>query len=152
MLSKEELIKNYENLNSYWLKTAPYILLGETNAGVKALVDNSERYAIINKIGYILYHSKNYEAEINKIVDNLSYKFATIWERSLEKTFKKACHWKRKGFNSKEAYRDYLEDEMYNIYGWNSDDAYDANVIKSQLNDISIITEEDYIHGYELCY
>lgn len=127
MLSKEELLKNYEEL------------------------DNSKRYAVISKIGYILYHSKNYEAEINKIVDKLTYKFVDIWERSLEKTFKKACHWKNAGFKSKESYRDYLEDEMYNIYSWNSDDAYKANIIKNQLNDISIITKEDYISdNYEI--
>ena len=146
MLSREELIKNYEKLNKEWLINASYFSLdGE-------LFDNNGRYAIISKIGYILYHNKNYEVEINKIIDNLTYKFATIWERSLVKTYKKACHWKSAGFKSKESYRDYLEDKMYDIYSWNSDDAYKANVIKKQLNDISIITKEDYIYGYELCY
>ena len=145
MLSREELIKNYEKLNRDWLISAPYFSLDEIS------FDNDGRYAIISKIGYILYHSKNYESEIIKIVDNLSYKFAGIWERSLEKTFKKACHWKRAGFKSKESYRDYLEDEMYNIYSWNRDDAYKANVIKKKLDDISIITKEDYISdNYEL--
>ena len=151
MLSKEELLKNYEKLNKAWLINAPYILLGDNNAGRQALIDNSERYAIISKIGHILYHSKNYEAEINKIIDNLTYKFSTIWERSLVKTYKKACHWKSAGFKSKESYRDYLEDKMYDIYSWNSDDAYKANIIKNQLNDISIITKEDYISDYYDC-
>lgn len=142
MLSREELVKNYEKLNKEWLINAQYFL-GELN-------DNG-RYYLIRKIGYILYHNKNYEAEINKIIDNLTYKFATIWEKSLVKTYKKACHWKSAGFKSKESYRDYLEDEMYNIYSWNSDDAYKANIIKDQLNDISIITKEDYISdNYEL--
>lgn len=147
MLTKEELLKNYEKLNKEWLINASYFSLDE------GLFDDNGRYAIISKIGYILYHSKNYESEINKIVDNLSYKFARIWERSLVKAIEKSCHWKREGFKSKESYKDYLEDEMYNIYGWNSDNAYKANVIKKKLNDISIITKEDYISdNYELCY
>ena len=153
MLGKEELLKNYEKLNKAWLINAPYILLGDNNAGRQTLIDNSERYAIISKIGHILYNSKNYKAEIDKIIDNLTYKFATIWERSLVKTYKKACHWKSAGFKSKESYRDYLEDKMYDIYSWNSDDAYKANIIKNQLNDISIITKEDYISdNYEILY
>ena len=153
MLGKEELLKNYEKLNKAWLINAPYIWLGDNNAGMQTLIDNSERYAIISKIGHILYNSKNYKAEIDKIIDNLTYKFATIWERSLVKTYKKACHWKSAGFKSKESYRDYLEDKMYDIYSWNSDDAYKANIIKNQLNDISIITKEDYISdNYEILY
>ena len=147
MLNREELLKNYEKLNKEWLINAPYFSLDE------GLFDDNGRYDLIRKIGYILYHSKNYESEIIKIVDNLSYKFARIWERSLVKSIKKSCHWKCEGFKSKESYKDYLEDEMYNIYGWNSDDAYKANVIKKKLNDISIITKEDYISdNYELCY
>ena len=61
MLSREELVKNYEKLNKEWLINAQYFL-GELN-------DNG-RYYLIRKIGYILYHNKNYEAEINKIIDN----------------------------------------------------------------------------------
>lgn len=142
MLSREELIKNYEKLNKELLINASYF---------PEELSDSGRYYFIRKIGYILYHNKNYEAEINKIINKLTYKFADIWERSLEKTFKKACHWKSACFKSKESYRDYLEDEMYNIYSWNSDDAYKANIIKNQLNDISIITKEDYISdNYEL--
>ena len=157
MLSKEELLKNYKRLNNIWLRNAPYILLGDNRAGEQELVDNSERYAIIRKIGHILYHCEDYEAKINKIVDNLTYKIANIWEKSLEKTYAKSCHWKQEGFKSKEAYREYLENEMFNIYGWNSDEAYKAYDINIKLHDISIITEEDYIYGdctngYELCY
>ena len=153
MLTKEELLKNYEELKNYWLEEGVKEILepGEVyflkkhNLDVEqALILESERYWAIWQIGNILYNYKDYEERINEFVGRLQYKWARLWEKSFAKIDKEACHWKREGFESKAAYKEYLEDDIGYAYGWNSDNSYEAAVIENQLGDISKITEEHY--------
>ena len=153
MLSKEQLLENYEKLRTYWLENAPNELFGASQVAFmkqwkidieEALVEKSERYWAIKQIGYILYNYKDYENRINKFVSKLANNWEKIWLRSFARIDKEACHWKREGYESKEAYRDYLNDDVSYPYGWNSSNAYDASVIENQLGDISKITDEPY--------
>ena len=153
MLSKEELLKNYESVRNHWLENAPEEVLSEsTEYGIKAglinpekaLMKESKRFALISKVGHILRDCEDYEKRINEIVGNLQGRWAMIWEKSFARIEKEACHWKREGYESREAYKEYLEDDIGYPYGWNSDNAYKASVIENQLGDISDITKEYY--------
>ena len=153
MLSKEELLKNYESLRKYWLEKAPKEVLSEISeckiklgliSTEKALMKESKRFALISKIGRILRDGEDYEARINEIVDVLQGRWAMIWEKSFARFEKEACHWKREGYESKEEYKEYLDDTIADSCGWNSDNAYKASVIENQLDDISKITGEYY--------
>ena len=153
MLTKEELLKNYESLRKYWIKNAPEKVLSEPSKyGIelglisteKALMKESKRFALISKVGHILRDGEDYEARINEIVDDLQGRWAMIWEKSFARFEKEACHWKREGYESKEEYKEYLDDTIADLYDWNSDNAYKASVIENQLGDISKITGEYY--------
>ena len=157
MLTKEELLKNYEELKNYWLSAGAEYLFGkskvefmkEYNIDIdKELIDNSDRYWAIKKIGYILYNYKDYEKRINKFVGNLQGKWWNIWNKSFQRIEKEACHWKREGFESKEEYKEYLHDTVCDPGYWNSDKAWEASTIENQLSDISKITEEYYELSY----
>ena len=152
MLNREQLLDNYNKLRNYWLENAPDELFSaskvqfmkEFNIDIEQeLIDHSERYWAIAKVGEML-KCKNYEDHINKFVDKLTDKWEKIWLRSFARIEKEACHWKREGYNSKEDYKNYLNDDICYEYGWNSDNAYEAAVIENQLNDISKITDEQY--------
>lgn len=153
MLSKEELLKNYESVRNYWLENAQEEVLPEsTKYGIKAglinpegaLIKESKRFAMISKVGHIIRDCEDYEARINEIVENLQFRWAMIWEKSFARFEKEACHWKREGYGSKEEYKEYLDDTIADTYEWNSDNAYKASVIENQLGDISDITKEYY--------
>lgn len=153
MLSKEELLKNYESVRNYWLEKAPEEVLSETSkCGIKlglisterALIKESKRFAAISKVGHIVLDGEDYEAKINEIVDNLQKRLERLYEKSFERIHKEACHWKREGYESREAYELFLKDDLDYAYGWNSDNAYPAEVIRNILDDISKITGEEY--------
>lgn len=153
MLTKEELLKNYESLRKYWLENAPKKVLSEVSeckiklgliSTEQALIKESKRFAVISKIGNILRDGEDYEARINKIVEELQGKLAKFWVKSLARIEKEACHWKREGYESREAYKEYLADTIDDSYGWNSDNSHEASVIENQLSDISDITKEYY--------
>ena len=153
MLSKEELLKNYESVRNYWLEKAPEEILCETSkCGIKlglistekALIKESKRFAAISKVGHIVRDGEDYEARINEIVENLQERLEKLYEKSFERVHKEACHWKREGYESREAYELFLKDDLDYPYGWNSDNAYPAEVIKNILDDISQITGEEY--------
>ena len=153
MLTKKELLKNYESLRKYWLENAPEEVLSEKSkygirggfiSAEKALMKESKRFALISKIGHIVRDCEDYEKRINEIVEELKDKWAKVWVKSFTKIEKEACHWKREGYGSKEEYKEYLHDEIDDFYGWNSDNAYEASVIENQLGDISDITKEYY--------
>ena len=153
MLSKEKLLKNYESLRKYWIKNAPEEVLSEASKyGIElgllsteqALVKESERFALISKVGHIIRDGEDYEARINKIVEELKYKLADTWGKSFTRFEKEARHWKREGYESKEEYKEYLDDTICDLYDWNSKNAYEISVIENQLSDISKITEEEY--------
>ena len=157
MLTKEELLKNYEELKNHWLSEGAEYLFGKSKVEFmkefkididKELTNNSGRYWAIKKIGYIINNYKDYEERINKFVGRLQYKWARIWEKSFQRFEKEACHWKREGFESKEAYKEYLDDTIADTYEWNSDNAYEASTIENQLGDISKITDEYYELSY----
>lgn len=157
MLIKEELLKNYEELKNYWLSEGADEILesGEADFIKKynldietALMRKSERYWAIRQIGDIIYNYKDYEERINKFVGRLQNKWGEIWYKSFQRIEKEACHWKREGFESKAAYKEYLEDDISYPYGWNSDNVYAAAVIENQLGDISKITGEYYELSY----
>ena len=157
MLNKEELLKNYEDLKNYWLEEGAKEIFApskvkfmkEFNIDIdQELIDNSDRYFVIKKIGYIIYNYKDYEERINKFVGKLQEKWGKIWYKSFQRIEKEACHWKREGFESKAEYKEYLEDEIGNPYGWNSNNSYYACVIENQLGDISKITGEYYELSY----
>ena len=153
MLNREELIKNYEDLKNYWLEEgveeifdpAKVKFMKEFKIDIdQELICKSDRYWAIRHIGDIINNYKDYEERINKFVGKLQYNWARLWEKSFARIEKEACHWKREGFESKAAYKEYLEDDVGYAYGWNSDNAYAAAVIENQLGDISKITEEYY--------
>ena len=153
MLSKEELLKNYESVRNHWLENAPKEVLSEVSnckiklgliSTEKALIKESKRFALISKIGHIVRDCEDYEKRIDEIVDNLQGRWAMIWVKSFARIEKEACHWKRQGYESKEAYKEYLDDTIDDPYGWNSDNSYEASVIQNQLGDISDITKEYY--------
>lgn len=153
MLSKKELLKNYEKLKNYWLeegadevfKSGEVDFMKKYNIDIdQALIKESERYWAIRQIGDILYNYKDYEERINKFVGNLQGKWWNIWNKSFQRIEKEACHWNREGFESKEDYKEYLHDTISDLYYWNSDNAYEALTIENQLSDISKITDEYY--------
>lgn len=157
MLTKEELLKNYEELKNYWLEegtkeifeSSKVDFMKEFNIDIdQELISASDRYLAIRHVGDIINNYKDYEERINKFVSSLQDKWSRLWEKSFARIEKEACHWKREGFDSKAAYKEYLEDDIGYPYGWNSDNAYDAAVIENQLGDISKITDE----YYELIY
>ena len=157
MLTKKELLKNYEELKNYWLEEGAKEIfdpskvdfMKEFNIDIdKELINNSERYWAIRHVGDIINNYKDYEERINKFVSNLQEKWWKIWNKSFQRIEKEACHWKREGFESKEAYKEYLADDVGYDYGWNSDNAYYACVIENQLGDISKITGEYYELSY----
>ena len=157
MLTKKELLKNYEDLKNYWLEDGANEIFGKSKVDFmkefkididQELIRESDRYWAIRHIGYIIYNYKDYEERINKFVGKLQYNWARLWEKSFARIGKEACHWKREGYESKEAYKEYLEDDVGYAYGWNSDNAYAAAVIENQLGDISKITEEYYELSY----
>ena len=153
MLTKKELLKNYEDLKNYWLEDGAKEVFDPSKVRFmkefkididKELIRESDRYWAIRKVGDIINNYKDYEERINKFVGSLQYKWARLWEKSFVRIEKEACHWKRECFESREEYKQYLEDDIGNPYGWNSDNSYYACVIENQLGDISKITEEDY--------
>lgn len=157
MLTKEELLKNYEDLKNYWLEDGAEEIFDPSKVRFmkefkididKELIRESERYWAIRYIGDIINNYKDYEERINKFVGSLQYKWGEIWYKSFKRIEKEACHWKREGFESKAAYKEYLEDDVSYPYGWNSDNAYAAAVIENQLGDISKITGEYYELSY----
>ena len=157
MLTKEELLKNYENLKNYWLSEGVEEIFSPDERAFmkkydsdidKRLINISQRYWAIRRVGNIIKHYKDYEERINKFVSSLKDKWADLWAKSFTKFEKEACHWKREGYESKEAYKEYLDDTICDTYGWNSDNAYAASVIENQLRDISEITKEYYELSY----
>ena len=157
MLTKKELLKNYEDLKNYWLEEGVKEIFDPSKVNFmkefkididKELIDKSDRYWAIRKVGDIINNYKDYEKRINKFVGRLQYNWARPWEKSVARIEKEACHWKREGFESKAAYKEYLADDVGYAYGWNSDNAYAAAVIENQLGDISKITEEYYELNY----
>lgn len=153
MLTKEELLKNYESLRNHWLENAPKEVLSEESecriklgliSTEKALMKESKRFALISKIGNIVRDCEDYEKRIDEIVEELKDKWAEVWAKSFARIEKEACHWKREGYESKEAYKEYLDDTIGDTYDWNSYNAYKASVIENQLGDISDITKEYY--------
>lgn len=153
MLCKEELLEKYESLRKYWLEEAPSNLfngseldfMNQYNIDIESeLINRSERYSAIKHIGNIIYNYKDYEKRINKFVNRLQDKWYRLWEKSFARIEKESCHWKREDFESREAYKEYLEDDIAYPYGWNSDAAYDALVIENILGDITKITNEHY--------
>ena len=157
MLTKKELLKNYEDLKNYWLEDGANEIFGKSKVDFmkefnididQELINKSDRYWAIKHIGYIIYNYKDYEERINKFVGKLQYKWARLWEKSFARIEKEACHWKREGYESKAVYKEYLADDVDYAYGWNSDNAYEATVIENQLGDISKITEEYYELSY----
>ena len=157
MLTKEELLKNYEELKNYWLSKGAEYLFGrskvdfmkEYNIDIdQELIRKSDRYWAIRHVGYIINNYKDYEKRINKFVGNLQGKWWNIWNKSFQRIEKEACHWKREGFESKEDYKEYLHDTIGDPGYWNSDKACEASTIENQLGDISKITEEYYELSY----
>ena len=157
MLTKEELLKNYEELKNYWLSKGAEEIFGQSKLDFmkefnididQELIRESDRYWAIRHIGYIIYNYKDYEERINKFVCRLQNKWWKIWNKSFQRIEKEACHWDREGFESKAAYKEYLDDTVGDPYEWNSDNAYYACVIENQLGDISKITEEYYELSY----
>ena len=157
MLTKEELLKNYEALKNYWLSEGVESIfepdevdfLKQYNIDIdQALITESKRYWAIRHIGDIINNFKDYEERINTFVSRLQDKWWKLWNKSFQRIEKEACHWNREGFESKAAYKEYLHDEVDNIYGWNSDNAYEASTIENQLGDISKITKEYYELDY----
>lgn len=153
MLTKKELLKNYEELKNYWLEEGTKELFESSKLDFmkrfkididQELIDTSDRYWAIRHVGDIINNYKDYEERINKFVGKLQDKWSRLWEKSFARIGKEACHWKREGFESKAAYKEYLDDEVGYIYGWNSDNAYEASTIENQLGDISKITGEYY--------
>ena len=129
MLSKEELLKNYKELK-------------------KRIPDYAKCYTI-KKIVYAINNCEDYEDKINKIVSKLEYRWTRTWEKHFERIKKETCHWKREGFESKEAYKRYLED-IIGDYG-NIMNIYELNkiyAIRDTLDIISAITREDYVLSY----
>ena len=153
MLSKKELLKNYKSLRKYWIKNAPEEVLSEkSKCGIelglisteRARIKESKRFAIISKVGHIVRDGEDYEARINEIVDDLQKRLMKLYDKSFERMRKESCHWKREGYESKEEYKEYLDETIFDIYDWNSDNAYKSSVIENQLGDISKITKEYY--------
>ena len=153
MLTKKELLKNYEDLKNYWLDKGADEIFGKSKVDFmkefkididQELICKSDRYWTIRHIGDIINNYKDYEERINKFVGKLQGKWWKLWNKSFQRIEKEACHWKREGFESKAAYKEYLEDDVGYAYGWNSDNAYAAAIIENQLGDISKITEESY--------
>ena len=153
MLSKEELLKNYYSLRNYWLENAPKEVLSEVSeckiklgltTTEQALVKESKRFAAISKVGHTVRDCEDYEKRINDLTDDLQERLEKLYEKSFERVHKESCHWKREGFESKEAYKEYLKDDLDYPYGWNRDNAYPAEVIRNILDDISKITGEEY--------
>ena len=153
MLSKEKLLKNYESLRNYWLEKAPEEVLSETSkCGIKlglisterALIKESKRFAVISKVGHIVRDCEDYDKRINDLTEDLQKRLEKLYEKSFERMHKEACHWKREGYESREAYELFLKDDLDYPYGWNSDNAYPAEVITNILDDISQITGEEY--------
>ena len=157
MLTKKELLKNYEDLKNYWLEEGAEEVFDPSKVKFmkefkididKELINKSDRYWAIRHVGDIINNYKDYEERINKFVGSLQEKWWKLWNKSFQRIEKEACHWKREGFESKEAYKEYLSDDVGYAYGWNSDNAYEAAVIENQLGDISKITEEYYELSY----
>ena len=153
MLSKEELLKNYESLRKYWIKNASEEVLSEASkcnikwgfiSTEKALLKESKRFALISKIGHIVRDCEDYEKRIDEIVEELKDKWAELWGKSFARFEKEACHWKREGYESKEEYKEYLDETICDLYDWNSKNAYEASIIENQLGDIGKITKEYY--------
>ena len=129
MISKEELLKNYKELK-------------------KRIPEYTKCYTI-KKIVYAINNCEDYEDKINKIVSKLEYKWHRIWERYFERIEKETCHWKREGFGSRAAYKNYLDaitDEYSNAM--NFDEVNKIYNIRDTLDIISAITREDYVLYY----
>ena len=129
MLSKEELLKNYEELK-------------------KRIPDCAKCYTI-KKIVYAINNCEDYEDKINEIVSKLEYKWNRIWEKYFERIEKEACHWKREGFKSIEYYKQYLSD-IIGEYGclMSDDELNKVYAIRDTLDIISAVTREDYVLSY----
>ena len=129
MLNKEELLKNYEELK-------------------KRIPEYAKCYTI-KKIVYAINNCEDYEDKINKIVSKLEYSWTRIWEKYFERIEKETCHWKREGFESRAAYKNYLyaiTDEYSNLM--NIDELNKIYAIRDTLDIISAITREDYVLSY----
>ena len=129
MLTKEELLKNYEELK-------------------KRIPEYAKCYTI-KKIVYNIKNCEDYEDKINKIVNKLEYRWHRVWERYFERIEKETCHWKREGFGSRAAYKNYLDaitDEYSNCM--NQDELNKIYTIRDTLDIISAITREDYVLYY----
>ena len=129
MLNKEELLKNYEELK-------------------KRIPEYAKCYTI-KKIVYAINNCEDYEDKINKIVSKLEYSWTRIWEKYFERIEKETCHWKREGFESRAAYKNYLDaitDEYGNLM--NIDELNKIYAIRDTLDIISAITREDYVLSY----
>ena len=129
MLNKEELLKKYEEIK-------------------KRIPDYAKCYTI-KKIVYAINNCKDYEDKINEIVSKLEYKWTRIWEKYFERIEKEACHWKREGFESRAAYKNYL-DAIIDEYGnlMNIDELNKIYAVRDTLDIISTITREDYVLSY----
>ena len=129
MLNKEELLKNYEELK-------------------KRITEYAKCYTI-KKIVYAINNCEDYEDKINKIVSKLEYRWTRIWEKYFERIEKETCRWKREGFESRAAYKNYLDaitDEYSNLM--NIDELNKIYAIRDTLDIISAITREDYVLSY----
>ena len=129
MLNKEELLKNYEELK-------------------KRIPEYAKCYTI-KKIVYAINNCEDYEDKINKIVSKLEYRWNRIWEKYFERIEKETCHWKREGFESRAAYKNYLDaitDEYSNLM--NIDELNKIYAIRDTLDIVSAITREDYLLSY----
>ena len=129
MLNKEELLKNYEELK-------------------KRIPEYAKCYTI-KKIVYAINNCEDYEDKINKIVSKLEYRWTRIWEKYFERIEKETCRWKREGFESRAAYKNYLDaitDEYSNLM--NIDELNKIYAIRDTLDIISAITREDYVLSY----
>lgn len=129
MLTKEELLKNYEELK-------------------KRIPEYAKCYTI-KKIVYAINNCEDYEDKINEIVGKLEYRWTRIWEKYFEKIEKETCHWKREGFKSREDYKQHLSDivDQYSSL-MDSDELNKIDNIRDTLDTISAITREDYVLYY----
>lgn len=146
MLTKEELLTNCKQIKDYWLEHAPSELFNRESLEFmkkyhidieEKLIEVSDRFASIVKVNKML-TKPNYEELVNKYAQKLSNKYDYLLDKSYNIALKKACHWKSEGFESKEAYKDYLLDDITYIYGWN-DLAYDMSVLDNLLQDLDKI-------------
>ena len=148
-LTKEQLLKNCNEIKAYWLENAPYEVFGADEAEFmkkyhidieEQLIKRSARFASIVKINKML-TKPNYEELVNKYTERLSNKYDYLLNKSYAIAEKKACHWKSEDFESKEAYREYLLEDICYGYGWNNENAYEMLVIDSLIDDLNSIMD-----------